>query len=191
MYFFFFNDTAPTEIYTRSIVGSVRCVQETGTWEMMVRREAAWVIVNCCVEGSTEQCHFLAENGVLIPLSFVLDIQDVTLLSACLTSIENILSCGDLGESENVLATQFEANGGKTKLEKLQHHENVEIYNAVVRLMDRFYKLQEMEGTQEEISMQTDQFPQLKKKKKKKKKKKQPLKPQHQKNNKKHKKHPQ
>eukprot|EP00831_Metopus_contortus_P055307 TRINITY_DN46733_c0_g1_i1.p2 TRINITY_DN46733_c0_g1~~TRINITY_DN46733_c0_g1_i1.p2 ORF type:complete len:137 (+),score=45.77 TRINITY_DN46733_c0_g1_i1:28-438(+) len=31
-YFFFFNDTATTEIYTRSIVGSVRCVQETGTW---------------------------------------------------------------------------------------------------------------------------------------------------------------
>eukprot|EP00831_Metopus_contortus_P052827 TRINITY_DN44375_c0_g1_i1.p1 TRINITY_DN44375_c0_g1~~TRINITY_DN44375_c0_g1_i1.p1 ORF type:complete len:175 (-),score=30.44 TRINITY_DN44375_c0_g1_i1:2-526(-) len=32
--FFFFNDTATTEIYTRSIVGSVRCVQETGTWVM-------------------------------------------------------------------------------------------------------------------------------------------------------------
>eukprot|EP00831_Metopus_contortus_P018426 TRINITY_DN17861_c0_g1_i2.p1 TRINITY_DN17861_c0_g1~~TRINITY_DN17861_c0_g1_i2.p1 ORF type:complete len:109 (+),score=34.35 TRINITY_DN17861_c0_g1_i2:31-357(+) len=32
--FFFFNDTATTEIYTRSIVGSVRCVQETGTWEI-------------------------------------------------------------------------------------------------------------------------------------------------------------
>eukprot|EP00831_Metopus_contortus_P006926 TRINITY_DN12649_c0_g1_i10.p1 TRINITY_DN12649_c0_g1~~TRINITY_DN12649_c0_g1_i10.p1 ORF type:complete len:133 (+),score=30.56 TRINITY_DN12649_c0_g1_i10:34-432(+) len=28
-YIFFFNDTATTEIYTRSIVGSVRCVQET------------------------------------------------------------------------------------------------------------------------------------------------------------------
>eukprot|EP00831_Metopus_contortus_P002554 TRINITY_DN10932_c0_g1_i1.p1 TRINITY_DN10932_c0_g1~~TRINITY_DN10932_c0_g1_i1.p1 ORF type:complete len:104 (-),score=48.49 TRINITY_DN10932_c0_g1_i1:73-384(-) len=28
--FFFFNDPATTEIYTRSIVGSVRCVQETG-----------------------------------------------------------------------------------------------------------------------------------------------------------------
>eukprot|EP00831_Metopus_contortus_P019918 TRINITY_DN18696_c0_g1_i2.p3 TRINITY_DN18696_c0_g1~~TRINITY_DN18696_c0_g1_i2.p3 ORF type:complete len:104 (+),score=27.48 TRINITY_DN18696_c0_g1_i2:54-365(+) len=27
--FFFFNDAAHTEIYTRSIVGSVRCVQET------------------------------------------------------------------------------------------------------------------------------------------------------------------
>eukprot|EP00831_Metopus_contortus_P017699 TRINITY_DN17478_c0_g1_i1.p1 TRINITY_DN17478_c0_g1~~TRINITY_DN17478_c0_g1_i1.p1 ORF type:complete len:293 (-),score=84.85 TRINITY_DN17478_c0_g1_i1:90-968(-) len=27
---FFFNDAATTEIYTRSIVGSVRCVQETG-----------------------------------------------------------------------------------------------------------------------------------------------------------------
>eukprot|EP00831_Metopus_contortus_P039099 TRINITY_DN30661_c0_g1_i1.p2 TRINITY_DN30661_c0_g1~~TRINITY_DN30661_c0_g1_i1.p2 ORF type:complete len:100 (-),score=23.16 TRINITY_DN30661_c0_g1_i1:197-496(-) len=30
-FFFFFNDTATTEIYTRSIVGSVRCVQETGS----------------------------------------------------------------------------------------------------------------------------------------------------------------
>eukprot|EP00831_Metopus_contortus_P048487 TRINITY_DN39587_c0_g1_i1.p2 TRINITY_DN39587_c0_g1~~TRINITY_DN39587_c0_g1_i1.p2 ORF type:complete len:142 (+),score=32.90 TRINITY_DN39587_c0_g1_i1:2-427(+) len=34
--YFFFNDTATTEIYTRSIVGSVRCVQETvstqSTW---------------------------------------------------------------------------------------------------------------------------------------------------------------
>eukprot|EP00831_Metopus_contortus_P077129 TRINITY_DN7170_c0_g1_i4.p3 TRINITY_DN7170_c0_g1~~TRINITY_DN7170_c0_g1_i4.p3 ORF type:complete len:123 (+),score=21.10 TRINITY_DN7170_c0_g1_i4:37-405(+) len=29
-FFFFFNDAATTEIYTRSIVGSVRCVQETG-----------------------------------------------------------------------------------------------------------------------------------------------------------------
>eukprot|EP00825_Cyclidium_porcatum_P013774 TRINITY_DN17295_c0_g1_i1.p2 TRINITY_DN17295_c0_g1~~TRINITY_DN17295_c0_g1_i1.p2 ORF type:complete len:268 (-),score=40.10 TRINITY_DN17295_c0_g1_i1:530-1333(-) len=29
-YFFFFNDTATTEIYTLHIVGSVRCVQETG-----------------------------------------------------------------------------------------------------------------------------------------------------------------
>ena len=26
---FFFNDTATTEIYTRSLVGSVRCVEET------------------------------------------------------------------------------------------------------------------------------------------------------------------
>eukprot|EP00825_Cyclidium_porcatum_P046977 TRINITY_DN7520_c0_g1_i1.p1 TRINITY_DN7520_c0_g1~~TRINITY_DN7520_c0_g1_i1.p1 ORF type:complete len:169 (-),score=51.86 TRINITY_DN7520_c0_g1_i1:518-1024(-) len=29
-FFFFFNDTATTEIYTLHIVGSVRCVQETG-----------------------------------------------------------------------------------------------------------------------------------------------------------------
>eukprot|EP00825_Cyclidium_porcatum_P006555 TRINITY_DN13264_c0_g1_i3.p1 TRINITY_DN13264_c0_g1~~TRINITY_DN13264_c0_g1_i3.p1 ORF type:complete len:261 (+),score=72.06 TRINITY_DN13264_c0_g1_i3:67-849(+) len=33
IFFFFFNDTATTEIYTLHIVGSVRCVQETGTWD--------------------------------------------------------------------------------------------------------------------------------------------------------------
>ena len=30
VFFFFFNDSATTEIYTRSLVGSVRCVLETG-----------------------------------------------------------------------------------------------------------------------------------------------------------------
>eukprot|EP00831_Metopus_contortus_P034117 TRINITY_DN27254_c0_g2_i1.p2 TRINITY_DN27254_c0_g2~~TRINITY_DN27254_c0_g2_i1.p2 ORF type:complete len:121 (-),score=16.68 TRINITY_DN27254_c0_g2_i1:31-393(-) len=35
--FFFFNDTATTEIYTRSIVGSVRCVQETGVASILRR----------------------------------------------------------------------------------------------------------------------------------------------------------
>eukprot|EP00825_Cyclidium_porcatum_P005116 TRINITY_DN12449_c0_g1_i2.p1 TRINITY_DN12449_c0_g1~~TRINITY_DN12449_c0_g1_i2.p1 ORF type:complete len:141 (-),score=44.25 TRINITY_DN12449_c0_g1_i2:115-537(-) len=34
-FFFFFNDTATTEIYTLHIVGSVRCVQETGTWDII------------------------------------------------------------------------------------------------------------------------------------------------------------
>eukprot|EP00831_Metopus_contortus_P003263 TRINITY_DN11211_c0_g1_i11.p1 TRINITY_DN11211_c0_g1~~TRINITY_DN11211_c0_g1_i11.p1 ORF type:complete len:169 (+),score=12.12 TRINITY_DN11211_c0_g1_i11:78-584(+) len=34
--FFFFNDTATTEIYTRSIVGSVRCVQETALEVMQI-----------------------------------------------------------------------------------------------------------------------------------------------------------
>ena len=29
LFFFFFNEPAPTEIYTRPLVGSVRCVKET------------------------------------------------------------------------------------------------------------------------------------------------------------------
>eukprot|EP00831_Metopus_contortus_P027365 TRINITY_DN23022_c0_g1_i2.p1 TRINITY_DN23022_c0_g1~~TRINITY_DN23022_c0_g1_i2.p1 ORF type:complete len:232 (+),score=44.03 TRINITY_DN23022_c0_g1_i2:97-696(+) len=46
--FFFFNDTATTEIYTRSIVGSVRCVQETdqrrvhGDYE--IQKDCLWGI---------------------------------------------------------------------------------------------------------------------------------------------------
>eukprot|EP00825_Cyclidium_porcatum_P052337 TRINITY_DN9889_c0_g1_i1.p1 TRINITY_DN9889_c0_g1~~TRINITY_DN9889_c0_g1_i1.p1 ORF type:complete len:121 (-),score=19.40 TRINITY_DN9889_c0_g1_i1:130-492(-) len=47
-FFFFFNDTATTEIYTLHIVGSVRCVQETGVkqqlyqtrlWHTQIRQE--------------------------------------------------------------------------------------------------------------------------------------------------------
>eukprot|EP00831_Metopus_contortus_P067090 TRINITY_DN59836_c0_g1_i2.p1 TRINITY_DN59836_c0_g1~~TRINITY_DN59836_c0_g1_i2.p1 ORF type:complete len:157 (-),score=24.40 TRINITY_DN59836_c0_g1_i2:206-676(-) len=43
-YSFFFNDPATTEIYTRSIVGSVRCVQET------VSTQSTWVEENTVKE---------------------------------------------------------------------------------------------------------------------------------------------
>eukprot|EP00828_Plagiopyla_frontata_P011205 TRINITY_DN16171_c0_g1_i1.p3 TRINITY_DN16171_c0_g1~~TRINITY_DN16171_c0_g1_i1.p3 ORF type:complete len:113 (-),score=33.28 TRINITY_DN16171_c0_g1_i1:22-360(-) len=33
LFIFFFNDTAPTEIYTILFVGSVRCVQETAEFQ--------------------------------------------------------------------------------------------------------------------------------------------------------------
>eukprot|EP00825_Cyclidium_porcatum_P029161 TRINITY_DN3120_c0_g1_i2.p1 TRINITY_DN3120_c0_g1~~TRINITY_DN3120_c0_g1_i2.p1 ORF type:complete len:296 (+),score=56.59 TRINITY_DN3120_c0_g1_i2:83-970(+) len=38
-FFFFFNDTATTEIYTLHIVGSVRCVQETGINRIIFTQE--------------------------------------------------------------------------------------------------------------------------------------------------------
>eukprot|EP00825_Cyclidium_porcatum_P037235 TRINITY_DN4071_c0_g2_i16.p2 TRINITY_DN4071_c0_g2~~TRINITY_DN4071_c0_g2_i16.p2 ORF type:complete len:168 (-),score=54.41 TRINITY_DN4071_c0_g2_i16:397-900(-) len=48
--FFFLNDTATTEIYTLHIVGSVRCVQETGTWDIGVqKREAALLVPNAAL----------------------------------------------------------------------------------------------------------------------------------------------
>eukprot|EP00825_Cyclidium_porcatum_P007623 TRINITY_DN13824_c0_g1_i4.p1 TRINITY_DN13824_c0_g1~~TRINITY_DN13824_c0_g1_i4.p1 ORF type:complete len:147 (-),score=26.88 TRINITY_DN13824_c0_g1_i4:14-454(-) len=42
IYYFFFNDTATTEIYTLHIVGSVRCVQETG-YQRRVHGKELWV----------------------------------------------------------------------------------------------------------------------------------------------------
>eukprot|EP00831_Metopus_contortus_P069265 TRINITY_DN6218_c0_g1_i2.p2 TRINITY_DN6218_c0_g1~~TRINITY_DN6218_c0_g1_i2.p2 ORF type:complete len:107 (-),score=20.76 TRINITY_DN6218_c0_g1_i2:142-462(-) len=45
VWFFFFNDTATTEIYTRSIVGSVRCVQETDMKSCL--QPAPKVLVSC------------------------------------------------------------------------------------------------------------------------------------------------
>eukprot|EP00831_Metopus_contortus_P062912 TRINITY_DN55181_c0_g1_i1.p2 TRINITY_DN55181_c0_g1~~TRINITY_DN55181_c0_g1_i1.p2 ORF type:complete len:101 (+),score=8.10 TRINITY_DN55181_c0_g1_i1:59-361(+) len=47
---FFFNDTATTEIYTRSIVGSVRCVQETVQYTLGInceRQQEASVFIMC------------------------------------------------------------------------------------------------------------------------------------------------
>eukprot|EP00825_Cyclidium_porcatum_P051883 TRINITY_DN9680_c0_g1_i2.p2 TRINITY_DN9680_c0_g1~~TRINITY_DN9680_c0_g1_i2.p2 ORF type:complete len:159 (-),score=21.17 TRINITY_DN9680_c0_g1_i2:494-970(-) len=43
--FFFFNDTATTEIYTLHIVGSVRCVQETGVKTILYNLFLLWILI--------------------------------------------------------------------------------------------------------------------------------------------------
>eukprot|EP00831_Metopus_contortus_P003328 TRINITY_DN11232_c0_g1_i4.p3 TRINITY_DN11232_c0_g1~~TRINITY_DN11232_c0_g1_i4.p3 ORF type:complete len:105 (+),score=14.47 TRINITY_DN11232_c0_g1_i4:45-359(+) len=56
---FFFNDTATTEIYTRSIVGSVRCVQETDS--VLNRFHLIDIITKCsqhiCHSYSLQRCY--------------------------------------------------------------------------------------------------------------------------------------
>ncbi len=53
---FFFNDTATTEIYTRRIVGSVRCVSATGT--------------GCVVEFAGEAVRSLPVEGRMTGLTY-------------------------------------------------------------------------------------------------------------------------
>eukprot|EP00831_Metopus_contortus_P004387 TRINITY_DN11620_c0_g1_i2.p2 TRINITY_DN11620_c0_g1~~TRINITY_DN11620_c0_g1_i2.p2 ORF type:complete len:120 (-),score=19.36 TRINITY_DN11620_c0_g1_i2:147-506(-) len=65
LFFFFFNDTATTEIYTRSIVGSVRCVQETG---ILLIRKATIVALEKMAQNLADQIarrtrHFPKSTG--------------------------------------------------------------------------------------------------------------------------------
>eukprot|EP00831_Metopus_contortus_P009264 TRINITY_DN13571_c0_g1_i5.p2 TRINITY_DN13571_c0_g1~~TRINITY_DN13571_c0_g1_i5.p2 ORF type:complete len:136 (-),score=11.76 TRINITY_DN13571_c0_g1_i5:245-652(-) len=83
MSFFFFNDTATTEIYTRSIVGSVRCVQETAIYGagrcFVVRADTEHDLVIY----TRARLHNLASDSILQPENGIVKIplkQSQTLL---------------------------------------------------------------------------------------------------------------
>eukprot|EP00825_Cyclidium_porcatum_P005609 TRINITY_DN12749_c0_g1_i2.p1 TRINITY_DN12749_c0_g1~~TRINITY_DN12749_c0_g1_i2.p1 ORF type:complete len:162 (+),score=23.73 TRINITY_DN12749_c0_g1_i2:109-594(+) len=60
-FLFFFNDTATTEIYTLHIVGSVRCVQESGILISLSLFEPSELTINrvfFCFILIVESCHF-------------------------------------------------------------------------------------------------------------------------------------
>eukprot|EP00828_Plagiopyla_frontata_P040134 TRINITY_DN534_c0_g1_i1.p1 TRINITY_DN534_c0_g1~~TRINITY_DN534_c0_g1_i1.p1 ORF type:complete len:149 (+),score=41.07 TRINITY_DN534_c0_g1_i1:3-449(+) len=57
---FFYNDTATTEIYTILFVGSVRCVQETGTW---ARTAVLYQELESFMKENINEEQVLKENG--------------------------------------------------------------------------------------------------------------------------------
>eukprot|EP00825_Cyclidium_porcatum_P004880 TRINITY_DN12319_c0_g1_i3.p2 TRINITY_DN12319_c0_g1~~TRINITY_DN12319_c0_g1_i3.p2 ORF type:complete len:103 (-),score=27.87 TRINITY_DN12319_c0_g1_i3:103-411(-) len=59
--FFFFNDPATTEIYTLHIVGSVRCVQETG-YQRRVHGVSFEIIVGAIKEISCPKTDWQKKN---------------------------------------------------------------------------------------------------------------------------------
>eukprot|EP00825_Cyclidium_porcatum_P038079 TRINITY_DN4339_c0_g1_i1.p1 TRINITY_DN4339_c0_g1~~TRINITY_DN4339_c0_g1_i1.p1 ORF type:complete len:191 (-),score=30.64 TRINITY_DN4339_c0_g1_i1:29-601(-) len=87
--FFFFNDTATTEIYTLHIVGSVRCVQETGInaeymgdiyffyyIQWLINRKKNKTFVCNCKEDQVELKHYCQKDQQLFCSDSLLDHAD-------------------------------------------------------------------------------------------------------------------
>eukprot|EP00825_Cyclidium_porcatum_P029217 TRINITY_DN31255_c0_g1_i1.p2 TRINITY_DN31255_c0_g1~~TRINITY_DN31255_c0_g1_i1.p2 ORF type:complete len:163 (-),score=27.67 TRINITY_DN31255_c0_g1_i1:323-811(-) len=76
-FFFFFNDTATTEIYTLHIVGSVRCVQETGiNAEYMGYLKQ--ILIQLQMENQLEKFNCEKELGLLyLPLNVAMKFQNI------------------------------------------------------------------------------------------------------------------
>ena len=132
--------------------------------EFKTRKEAAWAITNASSGGTAEQIKFLVQQGCIPPLCDLLTVMDskivqvrldsrkseswIFLLQVALNGLENILR---LGEQEvkttgaaNPYAVIIEEVFGLDKIEFLQSHENMEIYQKAFDIIERYF------GTEEE-----------------------------------------
>ncbi|KAF3436511.1 hypothetical protein FNV43_RR23603 [Rhamnella rubrinervis] len=113
--------------------------------EFEIKKEAAWTISNATSGGSHEQIKYLVSQGCIKPLCDLLVCPDPRIITVCLEGLENILR---IGEAEKNMGNTGDANlyaqlvddaEGLEKIENLQSHDNNEIYEKAVKILETYW----------------------------------------------------
>ncbi|KAL4636669.1 hypothetical protein ACB098_03G019000 [Castanea mollissima] len=113
--------------------------------EFDIKKEAAWAVSNATSGGSHEQIQFLVAQGCIKPLCDLLICPDPRIVTVCLEGLENILKVGEadkdmgLNNGVNLYAQMIDECEGLDKIENLQSHDNNEIYEKAVKILERYW----------------------------------------------------
>ncbi|KAJ8752420.1 hypothetical protein K2173_004056 [Erythroxylum novogranatense] len=119
--------------------------------EFDIKKEAAWAISNATSGGSHEQIRFLVSQGCIKPLCDLLVCPDPRIVTVCLEGLENILKVGEadkemgMNGGVNLYAQMIDECDGLDKIENLQTHDNNEIYEKAVKILERYWAEEEEE----------------------------------------------
>ncbi|KAL6527590.1 hypothetical protein OROMI_029401 [Orobanche minor] len=113
--------------------------------EFEIKKEAAWAISNATSGGTNDQIKYLVHEGCIKPLCDLLASPDPRIVTVCLEGLENILKVGEaeknLGNTGdmNVFAQMIDDAEGLEKIENLQNHDNNEIYEKAVKILEAYW----------------------------------------------------
>lgn len=111
--------------------------------EFDIKKEAAWAISNATSGGSNEQIKFFVNQGCIKPLCDLLVCPDPRIVTVCLEGLENILKAGEAekenNEDINNYAQLIDDADGLEKIENLQSHDNTEIYEKAVKILETYW----------------------------------------------------
>jgi len=115
--------------------------------EFDIRKEAAWAISNATSGGTPEQIKFLVSQACIPPLCELLSVADVKIIIVALEALENILKVGDAESKQmgghNLMANHIADSEGLKKIEDLQQHDNNDIYEKAVRVLETYFGVDE------------------------------------------------
>ncbi|XP_074321080.1 importin subunit alpha-4-like [Silene latifolia] len=113
--------------------------------EFDIKKEAAWAISNATSGGSPEQIRFMVGQGCIKPLCDLLICPDPRIVTVCLEGLENILKVGEVDKDAglnggvNLYAHMIDECDGLDKIENLQSHDNNEIYEKAVKVLEKYW----------------------------------------------------
>lgn len=119
--------------------------------EFDIKKEAAWAISNATSGGTSDQIKYLVQQGCIKPLCDLLSVSDARIVTVAMEGLENILKVGetekDLGVTggTNLYAAYIDQAGGLDKIESLQTHQNNDIYEKAVKILETYFGLDDEE----------------------------------------------
>ncbi|XP_068591525.1 importin subunit alpha-6 [Cebidichthys violaceus] len=127
--------------------------------EFRTRREAAWTITNTTSGGTPAQIRYLVSLNAIKPMCDLLTVMDSKIVQVSLNGLENILKLGEQeakqnGTGINPYCAHIEEAYGLDKIEFLQSHENLEIYQKAFDLIEHFFGVEEEDAS---LAPQVDQ----------------------------------
>ncbi|PPS09631.1 hypothetical protein GOBAR_AA10999 [Gossypium barbadense] len=112
--------------------------------EFDIKKQAAWAI-SIATDGTHDQIRFLVSQGCIKPLCDFLNCPDPEVVSVCLQGLENILKVGEAEKNMgttgkvNLYAQIIDAAKGREKIEYLRFHDNTNIYEKVVKVLETYW----------------------------------------------------
>lgn len=108
--------------------------------EFDVKKEAAWAIANATSGGSSEQIDYLVNLGVIQSFCDILKAADPRIVMVSLEALDNILREGSRKNPEdNPYSGAIEDCGGLDLIEGLQGHQNNEIYEKCIHILENYF----------------------------------------------------
>ncbi|TVU22411.1 hypothetical protein EJB05_32105 [Eragrostis curvula] len=129
-------------VINAGIIGPLLHLLQTSEFD--IKKEAAWAISNATSGGSPDQIKYLVSEGGIKPLCDLLVCPDSRIVTVCLEGLENILKVGEQDKTsgatgDNVFAQMIDEAEGLEKIENLQSHDNNEIYEKAVKLLEVYW----------------------------------------------------
>lgn len=118
--------------------------------DIKCQKEAAWAITNLCLGGTPEQLDALVSTGFLEPYCALLTSPDQKAVSVVLDGLSNLLQAAVKFGQVETLCLKLEEIGALDHIETLQQHENEQIYNKVLHILDTYFSEQEDVNTPEQ-----------------------------------------
>lgn len=105
--------------------------------EFQTQKEAAWAISNMTISGNQQQVAYLVQQGVITPFCNLLDCKDTQVIQVVLDGIQNLLKAA--GTDIEAITGMIEECGGLDKIERLQNHENIDVYKLAYEIIEKFF----------------------------------------------------
>eukprot|EP01120_Amphizonella_sp_Union-15-10_P011148 TRINITY_DN4655_c0_g1_i3.p1 TRINITY_DN4655_c0_g1~~TRINITY_DN4655_c0_g1_i3.p1 ORF type:complete len:458 (-),score=118.47 TRINITY_DN4655_c0_g1_i3:2-1375(-) len=115
--------------------------------EYDVRKEAIWAIANATSHGTKDQIEKLVAAGCIRSLCEMLDGPDPKTTLVVLEGLDKILKIGqiiaDETNTDNEFVYEVEEAEGLDKIEDLQTHDNEEIYEKAIKMIEKYFREEE------------------------------------------------